>query len=327
MLVAACGQSDSTPANPAPQPPADDTAEASGSGSGQQFEPSADAEPLARDEFVAQASVICGEASAAVDALPSPDSLIELGQRVPELEDIAQRELDGLRALGQPADPSERINPAYFSLLQEQLDLLGELGEAASREDLVGAREILTRAAALNAQTSTIASEYGLDACIDSDDAADVADIEPGEPVAPQTPTEAFVAAADVICSSSRELVSSLREPQTQEEAVASLREVVDISTEELRQLRELDAPAALAARYTELLSAREEQIAALRVFGEALEADDREAASQALLENSRLNDATNVLQQELGFEVCGTEPVQVVPNQRRSPAPEEDSP
>ena len=325
LLVAACGQDESTPANPAPQLPAEETARSSDAGSDQPLS-AGDVEPLSREQFVAQANAICGEATEALEGLPSPGSLAELARRVPELQDIAQRELDQLRALGQPPEASERIDPAYFTLLEEQVDLLTDLGDAAASDDLAGARDVLSEAAALNAQTASIAVDYGLDACVDIDDPSEVAELE-AEPAAPQTPEAAFIAAADRICSDSRELVAELREPRTPEEAVESLGLVVDISTEELRQLRELDAPPALAERYAELLVAREEQIAALRVFGEALAADDRDAASAALLESSRLNEAADLLQQELGFEVCGTEPVQVVPNQRRVPEPDADSP
>lgn len=327
FLLAACGQSDSSPTNPAPQPPGDD-ATASGdisAGGGESNAPRTDAEPLTREEFVEQANLICAEATESIEALAAPGSLSELATSVPTLEDIARRELDRLSALGQPVDPSERLNPGYFRLLEQQLELLTELGAAAQADDLAGARDVLAEAAALNVEAASIAIDYGLEACTDAAEPPDVPEIGEQPPAEPATPTDEFVAAADAICSDSRVLVDQLREPQTVDEAVESLAEIVAISTEELRLLSELDPPAELADSYAELLVLRQEQIAALALFGEALEADDRDAASVALLESSQLNDSADLLQQELGFRVCGTEPVQVVPNQRRLPDPQEE--
>ena len=153
-------------------------------------------------------------------------------------------------------------------------------------------------------------------------DAAEVEALADPLPAALATPTEQFVAAADLVCRESRALVDRLREPQSVAESAEVLAEIVDISTAELSQLSAIDAPAELVERYAEMLALRSEQIAALSVFGEALRADDREAAGEALLESSRLSGESEALQEELGIELCGASPVQEVPNQRRVPDP-----
>ena len=325
LALAACGDGD-TSANPAPQgPPVDrandtssgDQAEVGGSGA-ESGATGNDADPLAREDFVQEANAICAEATGAIQALPASGSLSELAQNVPELQDIAQRELDRLRALGQPIELSERLDPAYLSLLEQQLELLRELVEATSSEDLVRAREILADATRLNLQAIQIATAYGIDQCTSAAEVEPLAD----EPSAPATRTEELIAAADVICRDSRALVDELREPQTVQESADVLAEIVGISGTELERLSELEPPAELAERYAEMLDVRNEQIVALELLGDALRADDRDAAGEALLESSGLNARAERLQRELGFELCGTPPVQEVPNQRRVPEP-----
>jgi len=329
LTLAACGQSDEGSGSPAPEPPPAGEVTSSDAGEGGPAETSPEAgspdgAPLSREDFVDEANAICEEATRSIEELAAPASLSDLALRVPELQDIAQRELDKLRALGPPADAAERLDPTYFALLERQLALLQDLGEAASANDLVGARDVLSEAATLNVAAAQIATDYGLEQCTDTSDVADAVGDEPAPE--PLSTTEAFVAAADVVCTESRELVERLREPQTIEESAEILADIIDISSEELRRLGALEPPDALADRFAELLSLREQQIAALGRFREALLADDRDAVSEALFESSRINGETDALERDLGFQVCGIEPVQEVPNQRRLPSPQEQA-
>ena len=330
LVLAACGQNDDPSGEPAPQPPsgsqasqneaASDT-EQDGSSPESSGSTGADPEPLARDEFVRQSNAICDEATQATEALAAPASLVELAFMGPELQDIARREVDRLQALGQPTELSERLDPVYFSLLVRQIELLEEFSDAVSGGNLAGARDVLNEAASLNEQAAAIATGYGLTRCAGTSSVGDLSDEPQPEAL---TPTEEFVAAADNVCRSSRELVDELQEPQTAEESAEILVDVIDISAEELRQLRALEAPEALATRFAELLELREQQLAALELLGETLSLGDRDAIGEALRESGRLNTETGAIERELGFTLCGVEPVQEVPNQQRSPAEEE---
>jgi hypothetical protein len=103
---------------------------------------------------------------------------------------------------------------------------------------------------------------------------------------------------------------------------------VVEIRTEELAQIGELEAPAEIWARYDELLALLAEQIATLR---DALLEDDREAAREALLENSRLNAEADLMEQEFVrgmWNGAGTGRSQRAPaaTERLEPEPEPES-
>ncbi len=137
-----------------------------------------------------------------------------------------------------------------------------------------------------------------------------------GEQSAPDT----FVSAANGICADSQELVGDLREPLSTEESVDVFAEVVEINAEELARLRELEPPAALAVRFDELLALREDQVADLVTLGAALARGDRDAVRDALINSDRLNQQIDLLELDLGFVICGEEPVEEVPNQLRPP-------
>jgi hypothetical protein len=335
FVVAACGQSDGEnsgdSAQAQPSEPAEQAAEenadagasdasSSDAGGGEPAEDAQDAASVGQEEYVRKANAICGDATEAIDALPEPGSLLELADSVPDLLLIAQTELASLRALEPPTDEAEQLDPTLFEILDRQIGLLGDLGEAAAADDIVRTQEVVVRASALSAQGSAIATAYGLIECSDTVDSSLETGADEGAAEEPQTPEAMFIAAADEVCRDSLDRVSHLREPQSVEESVDVFAQVVEISTEELARLGELEAPAEISARYDELLALLAEQIEMLASLRDALLEDDREAAGQALLENSRLNAEADLIEQELGFAVCGTEPVQDVPNQLRPP-------
>lgn len=284
-------------------------------GGGDQGQDPGSVEPLGREEFVSQANAICASATAAINELPNPESLSDIADAVPELEEIARRELESLRALADPVGEDDQLDPAYYSLLERQIDLLERLGEAAASGDNAEAQQITADAASLNLQATSIALEYGLVECAGGA-ASDVAETDEEDvPADPPTPEEAFLSEADSICIDSRDRVAELREPVNLEESVTAFDAVVEISNEELAELQKLQAPPALEESFGEMLELVDEQIATLVALGDALVATDRDAAGEALLASSRLNAEINLLQQELGLQVCGTEPVQIVPS------------
>ena len=248
---------------------------------------------------------------------------------MPELQEIAQSELDRLRALEQPEYEADQLDPTYFALLEDQIALLGELGDAASAEDPAGARDVVDEAAALNSQAAAIATAYGIFECAEGDGGEEPDASPPSAPTPPSTSppdistassAQAFAAAANEICADSRAELTELSEAETEEEASELLAALIEISSEEARRLGELEAPGAVQTRFSVLLELREQHIAALERVEESLLADDRAAAGEALGEATQLGAAADLLELELGFNVCGTDPVDEIPNQNRVP-------
>ena len=312
-MLAACGSNKDDLARPAPQPPSIDS---------ELDIAEINSEPLSVGEFIERANLICLEATESIQGLAPPESLSDLARNIPKLQEIAQSEFDQLRKLGSPELPADRLDTSYFLLLEQQLVLLADLGEAARIDDLAEARNVLAQATAINAQASAIAVEYGIEECDGTAATNRDGDILDASLPTPLTPAEEFIASADDICRESNVLVGTMREPQTIDESITALNYILDITIEEFDLLKLLKPPEEFSGDFEDLLILREEQIGVLDRLKKALEVSDRDAVGEALLESSILNSSAGEIQQGIGFEVCGVEPVQFVPG--RKPAPDE---
>lgn len=116
-----------------------------------------------------------------------------------------------------------------------------------------------------------------------------------------------WIAGADAVCAALAEELQAVPEPQTPEETGESGRQVFEIASRRLGELRDLPPPAADAAAIDEMLVAFEEVVMLGRELTEAIAAGDEEAAAELF---PQLEDRSREAEERAaayGLEVCGT--------------------
>jgi len=125
---------------------------------------SGSSEPLTEAEFVAAADAVCAEADAKLDELGEPEAPDEFGSFLRDSADIAEEQLDGLKALSAPEEIQGTLDRAYELLA----DLNGKAREAADAfddGDLASANDLIEEITPLGTELDELAAEIGLDVC------------------------------------------------------------------------------------------------------------------------------------------------------------------
>jgi len=117
-----------------------------------------------------------------------------------------------------------------------------------------------------------------------------------------------FVARADAICTDALRQINRLPQPQGNRELPELIRQSRPIVREELKRLRELEAPADEASRFDALLAALSERAAALDDVAAAAGRRDAEAAQAGIDRSAEASDRSDEIARDLGLEVCGRE-------------------
>ena len=153
-LFAACGGGDEAQAPPPSAPaPAEAAAPAE-----------TDGERLTKAEWIEQADALCAQAEDELDALGTPETLADIAALVPRAIEISEEQLGKLKALRPPAADEATLARA-LDLLEQQIDVLRRLGEAATAGDGAAVGEIATEGSTLNDEADSIAQSYGLEVC------------------------------------------------------------------------------------------------------------------------------------------------------------------
>jgi hypothetical protein len=124
-----------------------------------------ESDALSKGQYVASLNAMCRDFSRREKKIGDPqtvDDLVEKGPRI--LDAFEQAIVDKVHRLKAPAEISDQAN-RMAGLADEQHSVLRRLVEAAKRSDFAAVDELASKNAALNRESSAVASELGASAC------------------------------------------------------------------------------------------------------------------------------------------------------------------
>lgn len=121
-------------------------------------------ERLSEADWIAQADAVCAEAQAELDALPEPTTPAELTELAEEAVTIAEEQLSRLREL-RPPEAAEDDYTEMLDLTARQIELTGEIAEAAAARDQARVEELIEQGEEVDDEADALAAEYGFQVC------------------------------------------------------------------------------------------------------------------------------------------------------------------
>jgi hypothetical protein len=128
-----------------------------------------DGERLSQEEWIAEADAICAQANEDVEALEEPTALDEIAAFTEEASGISRDALADLRAL-QPPEDDETTVDEMLDLVERQIEIGEQIGEAAEEGDQDEVERLAAEAEPIEADANAKAREFGLAECGDDDD-------------------------------------------------------------------------------------------------------------------------------------------------------------
>ena len=119
---------------------------------------------LSKEEFIEQADAFCKEADEKTQELEQPTSPAALDDFVEQARAISIELLDDLRGLEPPEDDEETID-RMLTRIEEAVDLLPEIQEAARQQDSEEIARLGQELQSTASEANEIAQEYGLEQC------------------------------------------------------------------------------------------------------------------------------------------------------------------
>lgn len=119
---------------------------------------------LSKEEFIEQADEICREAEEATQDLEPPRTPQALGEFVDEAQRITGELLTDLRELGPPEEGEQAVEN-LLAKIEEAMDLLPEIKDAAENRDSGRIQELGVELQEASSEANEIARDYGLEAC------------------------------------------------------------------------------------------------------------------------------------------------------------------
>ena len=119
---------------------------------------------VSKDEFIAQADEICRATGKETSALDPPTDLASTGEFFTTVTPLLLEETRDIKALETPEEDVETLN-AWIATQEELADIFQEAADAANSDDQEGFDAAFTEANAVQAESSTLASEYGFRVC------------------------------------------------------------------------------------------------------------------------------------------------------------------
>lgn len=117
-----------------------------------------------------------------------------------------------------------------------------------------------------------------------------------------------FIEQGDALCQRFQDETDEVAEPETEEELVEYLDEVIGIAQSTQEDFEALDPPEGGESVHEALVDSLEKSIAKVREARDAFEDDDQEAFEAAFEEAVELGEASDEEAKAYGFEVCGSE-------------------
>jgi uncharacterized protein Yka (UPF0111/DUF47 family) len=124
----------------------------------------------AKEEFIEQADRLCREADEKTRDVEVPRTPEGLRNFVEQAREISGELVRGLRELEVPEGDRDRVE-AMLSRIEEAIDLLPELSEAARTKNAERLAELGRRLQQVSSEANRIAQDYGLQDCGRSDPA------------------------------------------------------------------------------------------------------------------------------------------------------------
>lgn len=119
---------------------------------------------LTKAEYIAAADAICKATNDELGALPDPSSIEEVASLAEQAVSIEEDALAKLKELKPPEADQATIDEA-LGLLEQQVELGRQLGDAAKAGDGAKVQEIVGQIDPINQQANEIATQYGLVEC------------------------------------------------------------------------------------------------------------------------------------------------------------------
>lgn len=119
---------------------------------------------LTKEEFIAAADQICAEAEEKIKELERPTNPANIDAFVDEAIELTEGTLEELRDLKPPELDEDRLNQ-MFDAIEDAIDQLPSLAEAAQSEDTSAIQEASQEVQEATQTSQEIASEYGFEKC------------------------------------------------------------------------------------------------------------------------------------------------------------------
>lgn len=124
-----------------------------------------DGDALSREQYVSKLNATCEDFSEKEKEIGEPQTIADLVLKGPQILDAFEEaivdEVGNLNAPDEIADEAERL----VELADRQRDVLGELIDAATNNDLAEVRELVAKNEAVNQEANSIARNLGAEAC------------------------------------------------------------------------------------------------------------------------------------------------------------------
>ena len=121
-------------------------------------------DPLTKAEFTRQGNDVCQELDRKVEDLGAPESLEAVEEFTGRAADIARNGRDELAKLEPPDDLQEDYD-RLLGMLDEEIEDIERLGEAAAGGDQTKVQTIIAEGSAKSEASDQLAQELGLDDC------------------------------------------------------------------------------------------------------------------------------------------------------------------
>jgi hypothetical protein len=121
-------------------------------------------ERLSKDEWIEEADAICARADEEVGALTEPSTLDEIPEFTESASEISREALADLRAL-QPPEEDQATVDEMLDLVEQQIELGEQIGEAARDGDQEEVQRLAAEAEPLEGEANEKARQYGLEDC------------------------------------------------------------------------------------------------------------------------------------------------------------------
>jgi hypothetical protein len=118
---------------------------------------------LSRGELVREATAICGPVQRQLEALPQPQSLVEVELYAREAGELTEGGLEQLQEL-RPPESLEAAYNSYLDRAERVVELLDELEGAAADDDTAESQRLLGEIGRV-AETRELARAAGIEAC------------------------------------------------------------------------------------------------------------------------------------------------------------------
>jgi hypothetical protein len=119
---------------------------------------------LSKEDYIRQADALCLEADQRIEALGDPTTAEEAVAFTRDATAIAEEQLARLRALRPPEEDEATLEEAY-DLLEQQIEVGRQLGDAIDANDEARAQELIRQGDDLNERANEIADDYGMAEC------------------------------------------------------------------------------------------------------------------------------------------------------------------